>query len=140
LPHGEASDKIEVPMAIKELEAAVLIFAHGSSVEEANQSVHVLARQVQEIGPFAYVRAAFLDPFQPGLESAVDQAVKAGYRRVVVIPYFLTLGLHMRRDFPELLARQRMKHPQVEILAGESLDDHPLMASIIAGRAQEAMR
>lgn len=127
-------------MAKREQLTAVLIFAHGSSVKTANRSVHDLARKVEKAGPFAYVRAAFLDPFKPSLEMAVEEAVRAGFGRVVVIPYFLTLGLHMRRDLPALLAAQRKKHPQVKILAGASLDNHPLMASIIAGRARQAVK
>jgi sirohydrochlorin ferrochelatase len=125
-------------MARTDQETAVVIFAHGSSVEEANQSVHGLARKVQETGPFAYVRAAFLEPFEPSLDSAMDEVIRAGFHRVVVIPYFLTLGLHMQRDLPALLGAQRKKHPRVEILAADSLDGHPLMASIIAGRVREA--
>ncbi len=126
-------------MDAEEKAAAVVIFAHGSSVEAANKAVFDLARKVQEAGPFPEVRAAFLDPFKPSLETTLDNIVQAGFNRVVVIPYFLTLGLHMRRDLPALLAEQRKKHPRVEILAGASLDAHPLMASIITGRVREAM-
>src|SRR5260370_1507070 len=105
---------------------AVILFAHGSRVEEANQGVHDLAQQIQDIGSYSYVRAAFLECAEPDLSAAVAEAVGKGSRRVVVIPYFLTLGLHLRRDFPKLLAAEKAKYPQVEIESDQPLEGHPL--------------
>ena len=118
---------------------AVVLFAHGSAVEEANQGVRDLAGRIQVAGSYPYVQAAFLGPGHPELGTAITQAAKAGYRRVVVLPYFLTLGIHLRRDLPKLVAEEREKHPQVKIQVGQSLEDHPEMASIILGRIQEVI-
>ena len=117
----------------------IVLFAHGSAVEEAIQSVHELARQVQEQGAYGYVRAAFLDVAQPDLDAAIGRAVEAGVCRVIVIPYFLTMGIHLQRDLPNLIAPQKKKHPNLEIKVGRSLDDHPQMASIILGRVREVI-
>ncbi len=115
----------------------ILVFAHGSAVDEANQSVHNLARKIQEQGPYDYVRGAFLDVAQPDLNAAVAQAAEAGVRRVIVIPYFLTEGIHLQRDLPSLIAPLRERHPGLQIEVGRSLDDHPQMPSIILGRVRE---
>lgn len=117
----------------------VLLFAHGSRVEEANQGVHALARQVQALGPYSYVRAAFLELSQPDLGTAMAQAVEAGVRRVIVIPYFLTLGIHLRRDLPNLVAPQKQKYPGLQIDVGQPLEGHPLMQSIIFDRVREVV-
>lgn len=117
----------------------VLLFGHGSSVEEANRGVHELARQIQEMGPYSYVRAAFLELAQPDLGAAIAQAIEAGMRRVIVIPYFLTMGIHLRRDLPNLIAPQRRKYPDLEIDVGQSFEGHPLMASIILERVREVI-
>ena len=117
----------------------IVLFAHGSAVEEANQSVHNLARQVQEQGPYGYVRGAFLDVAQPDMDAAIAQAVEAGVRRVIVIPYFLTEGIHLQRDLPNLIAPLKKKYTDLEIEVGRSLDDHPQMAAIILGRVREVM-
>ncbi len=125
-------------MTEPDFRTAVVVFAHGSSVKAANQSVHELAERVEGEGPYRYVRAAFLEPVEPTLSQAVAQAVEAGFTRIVVIPYFLTLGLHLRRDLPSLVEAERRRFPQVEFQVGQSLDDHPLMASIVLGRIREA--
>ena len=118
----------------------VILFAHGSSVEEANQGVHDLARQVEECGPYPFVRAAFLESAHPDLAEAVALAAAARLDRLIVIPYFLTLGIHLRRDLPNLIAPLKRKYPQLRIETGKSLEGHPQMPAIILGRAEEALR
>ncbi len=117
----------------------VLLFAHGSPVDEANQGVRELAAKIEAAGPYHYVRAAFLDGGQPDLLTGVSQAAAAGIDRLLIIPYFLTVGLHLRRDMPKLVAAAKEKHPNLDILVGQSLEGHPLMPSLILSRAHEAL-
>ncbi len=117
----------------------ILLFAHGSSVAEANQGVHDLARQVEALGACSYVRAAFLELAQPDLGTAVADAAQAGVRRLIIIPYFLTMGIHLRRDLPNLVAPERQKHPGLDIEIGQPLEGHPLMPSIILGRVRQVL-
>ena len=116
---------------------AVILFAHGSAVEDANQGVRDLARRIAEAGSYAYVRASFLGPGQPELGPAIAQAAAEGFCRIVVIPYFLTLGTHLRRDLPRLVAAEKRRYPHLEIRVGRSLEDHPEMASLVLSRIRE---
>ncbi len=126
-------------MATDASNTGILLFAHGSSVEEANRGVLDLAYKIEATGPFRYVRAAFLELAEPDLGTAILQAAEAGLGRVVVVPYFLTMGIHLRRDLPALLAAAKQKHPDFEIEVGQSLEGHPLMPAIILGRVQEVL-
>ncbi len=117
----------------------VVLFAHGSSVEEANRGVRELAERVAASGPFRFVRAAFLEQAQPDLRVAMGEAAQAGLRQMIVIPYFLTEGLHLRRDLPSLISQIRAGFPGLDIRVGQSLEGHPLMASIIVGRVRETL-
>jgi sirohydrochlorin ferrochelatase len=118
-------------------EPAIILFAHGSAVEAANQGVRDLARRIQDEGAYAYVRASFLGPGRPELGPAIAEAVGAGFQRIVVIPYFLTLGTHLRRDLPRLVEAEKQKFPALEIQVGRSLEDHPEMASLVLSRVRE---
>ena len=126
-------------MAHEYQRTGILLFAHGSRVEEANTGVRDLARQVEAAGPYPYVRAAFLELAEPDLARAVIEAMAAGLRRVVIVPYFLTMGLHLRRDLPQLVAAARQTCPDFEIEVGQPLEGHPLMPSIILGRVREVV-
>jgi sirohydrochlorin ferrochelatase len=116
----------------------VIIFAHGSRVEEANARVRELAGQVEQAGSLDYVRAAFLELAQPDLATAVAEAIGSGLRRLIVVPYFLTMGVHLRRDLPALVAREQERHPGVEIDVSDSLEGHPRLPSVILDRIRES--
>jgi sirohydrochlorin ferrochelatase len=122
---------------LTDAEPAIILFAHGSAVEEANQGVRDLASRIQAEGAYAYVRASFLGPGRPELGSAIAEAVGAGFQQIVVIPYFLTLGTHLRRDLPRLVEAGKQQFPALEIQVGRSLEDHPEMASLVLSRIRE---
>src|SRR2546428_12907308 len=97
-------------MTARDENTGIVLFAHGSRVEEANRGVRELARQVEDVGSYTYVRAAFLELAEPSLSTAVAQAVEAGRRRILVVPFFLTGGGHPPRDFPQLIAAEKKKN------------------------------
>ena len=134
----EISSRNEHWSEMPEPSTAIIVFAHGSAVPEANMEV---ARLAEEVGKRAgcQSRVAFLEMAQPDLASAVAESVAAGARRIVVVPYFLTMGVHVRRDLPRLIAEQQARYPEVDLLAGQSLEGHPGMAEVLLGRAQEAL-
>jgi len=74
------------------------------------------------------------------LPAAVAEFVVAGARRIVVIPYFLTMGTHMRRDLPRLIAEQQARFPEVDLRAGQSLEGYPGMAQVLLDRVEEALK
>ena len=111
-----------------------IVFAHGSSVESANQAVRLVAAQMSERGGFESV-AAFLEGGKPDLQGAVD-ALAGRVDRIVVIPYFLTLGLHLQRDLPRLIESLRQAHPALAIEVTAPLDGHPAMVEALLDRAR----
>ena len=111
-----------------------IVFAHGSSVESANVAVRQVARDMARRGSLEIVEAAFLEQGQPDLAGAVRK-IAARVSRVVVVPYFLTLGLHLKRDLPQLVEAVRAAHPDLEIEVTPPLDGHPAMADVLLARA-----
>ncbi len=113
-----------------------VVFAHGSSVESANEAVRTVAAQMAERGGLEHAVAAFLEGGKPDLKSAVRELARGGVERVIVIPYFLTLGLHLQRDLPRLVAEVRRATPGVELEVTAPLDGHPAMAEALLDRAR----
>jgi sirohydrochlorin ferrochelatase len=118
---------------------ALVIFAHGSSVESANESVRRVAESVRQEGGFDLVEAAFLEQGRPDLARAVASAAAQGATRVVVVPYFLTLGLHLQRDLPAIVRGLERIHKGVEIRVAPPLDGHPALREILKERAREVL-
>jgi sirohydrochlorin ferrochelatase len=116
----------------------IVVFAHGSRVESANEAVRQIARELAVAGPFDPVEAAFLELGRPSLEEAVTALEQKGVRRVVVIPYFLTLGLHLERDLPRIMRDISLSHNELEVVATSPLDGHPALVQILLDRARQA--
>src|SRR6185436_7440679 len=119
------------------MKTGIAIFAHGSSVASANDSVRAVAGLVARQGGFELVEAAFLEQGKPDLAEAVAQLAARGASRVLVVPYFLTLGLHLQRDLPRIVADIARIQPGVEIRVAPPLDGHPAMAQALIERARE---
>ena len=114
----------------------IVVFAHGSRIEAANETVRTIASELARAGPFPHVQAAFLELGRPDLPAAVDLLLKEGVTRIVVIPYFLTLGIHLERDLPALIAAIARDHNGLEIAATPPLDGHPALLQILVDRAR----
>lgn len=119
---------------------ALIVFAHGSRVAEANQSVAELAETAAEAGGFERRSAAFLELAEPGLSEAVARLAAEGAERVFVMPYFLVMGVHLKKDLPKLLDEAAARTPGVELVATEPLGGHPNLAKIVVERTVEARR
>jgi len=73
----------------------IIVFAHGSRIEAANQTVRRAAADLARAGDYPNVEAAFLELGRPSLEEAADLLVSRGIERVVIIPYFLKYLSHL---------------------------------------------
>jgi sirohydrochlorin ferrochelatase len=98
-----------------------------------------VARTTAEAGGFP-VQVGFLEPVHPTLDEAVARLVEQGSTRILIVPYFLTLGLHLQRDLPVLVERIAMQHPAVEIRVTPPLDGHAALVRILMDRTAEALR
>jgi sirohydrochlorin ferrochelatase len=115
-----------------------IVFAHGSRVESANQAVREVASQMAASGQHV-VEPAFLELGAPDLTAATGLLIARGANRIVVIPYFLTLGTHMQRDLPRLALEASRAHGDIEIRVTSTLDGHPALLQALLDRANEAM-
>lgn len=119
---------------------ALVVFAHGSSLETANDRVRLVARGVQERGAYKYVEPAFLEMAKPDLPSVVECLVLEGVTKFIVLPYFLTPGVHLKRDLPRIVEELLSIHKGIEIQIAPPLDGHPALGQILDDRAKEALR
>lgn len=118
----------------------VILFGHGSRVAEANQSVMAVTAAMRERGGYPLTATAFLELAEPELPAAVAALVAQGAQRILVIPYFLTLGIHLRRDLPRIVEELESIHPGVKIVVTDPLDGHPALLDIVMARAGDALQ
>ena len=125
-------------MLIVAVNTGIVIFAHGSSVPSANQAVRIVAEAAATAGAFEQVETAFLEA-RPNLAEAVARLADSGVRRILVVPYFLTLGMHLQRDLPAIVAQLAKAYENVEIRVTAPLDGHPALVQVLLDRVNTGL-
>jgi sirohydrochlorin ferrochelatase len=117
----------------------IIVFAHGSRIEAANEAVRSAAGDLARSGGFSHVEAAFLELGRPSLEEAANLLVERGIERLVILPYFLTPGMHLERDLPVLVKNITNKHSGLRVIVTPSLDGHPGLVEVLSDRLRTAL-
>ncbi|WP_406695075.1 CbiX/SirB N-terminal domain-containing protein [Singulisphaera sp. Ch08] len=113
---------------------AVLLIAHGSRHAPANDDLHQLAARVMEGGEHSIVEPCFLELAEPDILDGGGRCVAQGATRVLMIPYFLSAGVHLLRDLTAARDALRQAHPGVEFRLGPALGPDPLLEQLVAKR------
>lgn len=120
------------------MRTALLLIAHGSRHAEANADLHHLAECLRG-GSYAPVVASFLELAEPTITEAGRRCVADGAECVVLLPYFLSAGVHVRCDLQAHRDALASAHPGVAFHLAEPLGRHPLLTEIVIQRAREAL-
>jgi sirohydrochlorin cobaltochelatase len=123
---------------VPETRSALLFVAHGTPLEPANAPIERVARTVGTRLGYGTIEVAYLDCNQPTIPAAIDQLVDANQRRIVILPYFLHLGRHVRTDLPAYFDAARARHAHVELIVTHHLDYDPLLVDVVAERVRRA--
>jgi sirohydrochlorin ferrochelatase len=116
---------------------AVLLIAHGSRRQSANDDLHELAARLAAQGTYPIVEACFLELSEPDIPSGGRRCVSRGASCVLLIPYFLSAGVHLRRDLTAARAELSRLYPSVDFRLGAPLGPHPVLDELVAERIRE---
>lgn len=93
----------------------LLIVAHGSRMPETNDEIKLLTDGVRRRvgGRYDSVAYSFLEFAEPSFEDGFQACINAGADEIVVLPYLLSVGRHVKKDIPELVKCKKDEHPEV---------------------------
>jgi sirohydrochlorin ferrochelatase len=117
---------------------ALLLIAHGSREAAANEDLRRVAGELRGTGQFAAVVASFLELAEPNIDAGGATCIASGPERLILVPYFLSAGLHMKRDLVAARDRLAALYPQVDVRLADPLGPHPLLTEIVIQRGREA--
>ncbi|MFZ0406601.1 MAG: sirohydrochlorin chelatase [Cyanobium sp.] len=117
----------------------LVVVGRGSSDPDANSNVAKVTRMLVEGFGFGWGETVYSGVTFPLVEPGLRQAVRLGYRRIVVVPYFLFSGVLVSRirQHTQLVASD---HPDVEFVEASYLGDHPLVLDTFRERVAEVLR
>jgi sirohydrochlorin ferrochelatase len=119
--------------------SAVVLLGHGSRAEGVSERMLDVARALAACVPTMTVRAAHRELCEPTLEQVVAELVVSGANRIVVLPYFLHLGLHIQHDIPVQLSNLRERYPEVEFVLAEHLGYDERLVPVLLERLSAAL-
>lgn len=109
----------------------LLIIAHGSPRQEANEEFVGLVKKVKAKLPAYQVWHAFLEKYKPTMEEGVDLLISQGVDDLLILPYFLGKGLHTTKDIPAMIESKKKCHPKIRFKSTLPLGSQPEMLELI---------
>jgi sirohydrochlorin ferrochelatase len=116
---------------------AVILIGHGSRAAGADDDMEKIAEELREKSG-GIVETCRMSgrgiPFAEAFESCVGR----GAKEIIVLPYFLHFGVHLREDIPEILREDVRKHPEVRLVLGKHLGYDDALVNLVAKRIGES--
>jgi len=124
--------------AISRKDTLLMVVGRGTNDPDANSNVSKVARMLWEGMGFGWAEVSYSGVAYPLVDQGLERAVKLGYRRVVVFPYFLFTGILVKRIY-DWVDQAAAAHPDIEFVKAPYLNDHPLVIDSFVERVQEIL-
>ena len=116
---------------------AVILIGHGSRAVGADDDMERIAEGLRKKSG-GIVETCRMSgrgiPFAEAFESCVGR----GAKEIIVLPYVLHFGVHLREDIPEILRENARKHPEVRLVLGKHLGYDDALVNLVAKRIGES--
>jgi sirohydrochlorin cobaltochelatase len=133
----EAAERA-VTRKVPRAETMLMVVGRGTSDPDANSNITKIARMLWEGMGFGWCEVSYSGVTFPLVGPGLEHAVKLGYRRIIVFPYFLFTGILVKRIYA-ITDEMAERHPEIEFLKAGYLNDHPLVLDTFAERVQEIL-
>ena len=117
-------------------ETLLLVVGRGTNDPDANSNIAKVARMLWEGMGFGWAETAFSGVAHPRVDAALTRAVRLGFQRIVVFPYFLFTGVLVKRIYAQSDAVARL-FAGVEFINAPYLGDHPAVLDAFCERVEE---
>jgi sirohydrochlorin cobaltochelatase len=101
----------------------LLVVGRGTNDPDANSNIAKVARMLWEGMGFGWAEAAFSGVAHPRVDAALARAVRLGFPRIVVFPYFLFTGILVKRVYAQT-GEVAARFPDIEFVKAGYLRDH----------------
>lgn len=119
----------------------ILVLAHGSRKSATEHTLEMIMEMLKELlsDMVCEVEYCFIEFSDRTIEVGLDTFVNRGIKDIIVIPYFLFDGVHIRECIPRGIENYLQKHQNEEICIklGKTLGADSRLAGILADRIRE---
>ena len=124
-------------VSITDKSTAVLLIAHGSRRQEANDDLLRLADAVRKRELYPTIEVSYLEIASPTIPEGARRCIDQGAGRILMMPYFLSAGAHVVDDLKRHQRELASEFPDVAIELCRPLGLHPLLIDVVLQRLDE---
>ena len=133
-----AAAEKEAAGKVDRVDTLLMVVGRGTNDSDANSNVSKIARMLWEGMGFGWTEVSYSGVAYPLVDAGLEKAVRLGFKRIIVFPYFLVTGILVRRIYDGADAAAAA-HPEVEILKAGYLNDHDHVIDTFVHRVEEAL-
>ena len=123
---------------LKTKNTGVIILGHGSKLKKANETIKKVIKNIKHNG-LHIVEPAYLQLSKPDLHTAVKKLARSGCRKIIVVPFFLFMGNHVKRDIPKAIEKEKNIYRDIEFVYAKNLGQDPRMSDIVMDRIKDVL-
>lgn len=123
---------------VKRSDTCLVIVGRGTSDPDANADIAKLARMLEEGMGFGCSFVCYSGTAKPLVADGLKTGARLGYKRMIVLPYFLFDGTLVKRIYQAADNLQK-RYPELELLKAQYLGIHPYIADVFMERAQQGI-
>ena len=134
----EAIDLAEMPKPGDLYDTMLVVVGRGTSVSQANAEVSKLTRIVAENMGFGWCETVYSGVTFPSVGRGLEMALKLGFKKIVVAPYFLFSGKLIGR-IHGYIEKVSADHPGVSFHVADYLRDQSHVINTFVERIEETV-
>ncbi|RBP41565.1 sirohydrochlorin chelatase [Garciella nitratireducens] len=119
------------------MEKGLLIVGHGSRSLEAQSTFERVVNTVRQKVSYPIVEGASMEFSQPNIPASVKKMVECGIDEILIIPYFLYEGIHIKEDIPRIIRELSDIYKNITFKMGQPIGLDPLLPELIVKRVSE---
>lgn len=117
---------------------AVVVLGHGSRAPGASEAMERIAA-ILRARRGERIEVAHMELAEPSLPAVLERMHCDGIRHIVLVPYFLHQGVHLREDIPGILAEVRSRLPGLEVVLAPHLGYDDALVDVVERRLEQAV-
>jgi sirohydrochlorin cobaltochelatase len=125
---------------------AIILFAHGSRDPLWRAPMEAVATAIKAQHPHTPVHCAYLELCAPDLPTVTTELIAnysistsekqvKNFHTIRIVPMFLGMGVHARKDLPDLVAALRAEHPLVNFDVVAPIGEDARVTALLAQMA-----
>lgn len=117
---------------------AVVVLGHGSRAPGASEAMERIAA-ILRTRRGGRIEVAHMELAEPSLPVVLERMHGDGIRHIVLVPYFLHHGIHLREDIPGILAEACSRLPGLEVVLAPHLGYDDALVDVVEKRLEQAV-